>query len=240
MGWAQDRRATLLAIALPMATAAALIPFRDHLDGTNAALVLVVTVVAVASSGRRLAAIAAALSASAAFNLFHTSPHYSLRIDSGSDVETTVLLLIVGVAVGELALRTRRAQADAQRGVRDLARIHGVGRLVADGEDADYVLLATASELAHLLTLVDCRFEPDHADEEPLPLVERDGTVRWGPTVWDTERWGLPGPGAAIPIWARGRRHGRFVVQGPIGLAVTREQLTRAVGLVDAAGAALR
>jgi K+-sensing histidine kinase KdpD len=175
-----------------------------------------------------------------AFNLFHTSPHYSLRIASSSDAETALLLLVVGIAVGELALRTRRAEADAERGVRDLARIHGLGRLVADGEDADYVLMATASELVHLLSLVDCRFEPDRVDAEPLSIVERDGTVRWGPTVWDAARWGLPREGTTITVWARGRRHGRFVIQNPVGVPISQEQLARAVGLVDTAGAALR
>jgi K+-sensing histidine kinase KdpD len=235
-----DRWLGVAAVGLPMATSAALIPFRDHLDGTNAALILVVTVVAIASSGRRPAAIVSALSASAAFNLFHTSPHYSLRIDSGSDLETAGLLLVVGIAVGELAVRNRRARADAARGVRDLARLHGVGRLVADGEDPDYVLLATASELVQLLSLVDCAFEPDRADEEPLAIVERDGVVRWGPTVWDTTRWGLPREGAAIPLWARGRRYGRFVLQAPVGHRLDPDELARAVGLVDAASNAIR
>ena len=213
---------------------------RDHLDGTNAALVLVVAVVAVAATGRRLAGVAAALSASAAFTLFHTAPRWSLRIDASSDLETAVLLLVVGIAVAELALRARRAEDHVRRGERDLERLHGLGRLVADGEDADYVVMATATELVHLLDLVDCRFEPDEADEVPLPVVERDGTVRWGPTVWEAARWGLPAEGAAIPLFARGRRHGRFVLHGRAGVPVERSQLARAHGLVGAAATAVR
>ena len=39
------------------------------------------------------------------------------------------------------------------------------------------MLLATSSELTHLLGLVDCRFE-SHIDEEVvLPTIRRDGTV---------------------------------------------------------------
>jgi K+-sensing histidine kinase KdpD len=236
----RTRWAVAAGLLLPMAVGAALIPARDHLDGTNAALVLVVAVVGIASLGRRPASVAAALSASVAFNLFHAAPHYSLRIASSSDVETAVLLLAVGIAVGELALRAWRAEAHVRRGERDLERLHGLGRLVADGEDADYVVLAAATELVHLLGLVDCRFEPDQAEVEPLAVVERDGTVRWGPTVWETERWGLPAEGVAIPLWARGRRHGRFVLQGQPGLPVERTQLARAHGLVGAAAAAVR
>lgn len=236
----RSRWAVVAGVVVPMGTGAAMIPLRGHLDGTNAALVLVVSVVAVAATGRRIAAAVAALSATAAFNLFHTSPHYSLRIDSSSDVETAALLLVVGIAVGELALRAHRAEDDVRRGERDLERLHGLGRMVADGEDADYVVLATATELVHLLGLVDCRFEPDQAEEAPLPVVERDGTVRWGPTIWETARFGLPTEGVAIPLWARGRRHGRFVLHGEPGKGVDRALLARAHGLVGAAATAVR
>ena len=117
-----------------------------------------VAIVAFAATGRRAAAVLAAVSAAVGFNLFHTEPYLSLRINSSDDVETAVLLLAVGLAVGELAVRGRRRGAVAERapGPRDP---QGLGALVAEGEDADYVLLATASELTHLLGLVDCRFE---------------------------------------------------------------------------------
>ena len=77
-----------------------------------------------------------------------------------------MLLLVVGLAVGELAVRGRRARAVAARGRRDLASLQGLGALVAEGEDADYVLLATETELTQLLGLVDCRFEATHQDNQ--------------------------------------------------------------------------
>lgn len=231
----------LLAAAVlgPLAAGAALIPLRDRLDNANIALVLVVAVVAAAATGRRTVAVAAALSAAVAFNLFHTVPYYSLRIHSSDDVETTALLLAVGVVVGELALHGRRARALVVKGQDDLASIHGLGRLVAQGEDVDFVLLATSSELMHLLHLVDCRFEAVASDERILPAIERDGTVRWGPTVWETARWGLPTDGAVIPVVSHGRRRGRFVLRAPVALPLSRDQLAQAVALVDQAAAAL-
>jgi K+-sensing histidine kinase KdpD len=238
----QHRRfgmALLASVAVPLGAGAALIPLRERLDGTNVALLLVVTVVGVAAVGYRTAAVLSALTAAMAFNLFHTAPQYSLRIESGDDLQTAVLLLVVGIAVGELALRSRRAHASALRGRQDLASLYGLGKLVADGEDADYVLMAAASELLHLLHLVDCRFEVDREGQEVLPLVERDGIVRWGPTVWDTERWGLPASGAAISVWSRGVRRGRFVLQGSAGSSLDAQQLAQAVGLVDQVGAAM-
>ena len=226
-------------VLAPLLAGAALIPLRGRIDNTNIALLLVVAVVAVASGGRRPAAVAAALSAAAAFNLFHTRPYLSLRIHSSDDVETAVLLLAVGIAVGELALRGRRARVLVAQGQEDLASIHGLGRLVAEGEDVDYVLLATSSELTHLLHLVDCRFEAQPSDDRILPVIERDGSVHWGPTLWESDRWGLPTDGATIPVVSHGKPRGRFVLRAPVALPVGRDQLAQAVALVDQAAAAL-
>jgi K+-sensing histidine kinase KdpD len=229
----------LIAVVAPIATAAALIPLRGEIVSTNIALLLVVVVVAVAAVGHRVAAATSALSAAIAFNFFQTEPYYSLRIDSRDDVETAVLLLLVGLAVGELASRGLQARAAAARGRRDLASIRGLGALVAEGEDADYVLMATEAELTSLLGLTACWFEASYDPDAVLPVIGRDGSVKWGPTAWETERWGLPTDGAAIPVWSRGVRLGRFVLRAPLAAPYTAAQLAQAVALVDQAGAAL-
>jgi K+-sensing histidine kinase KdpD len=227
------------AVVVPLATAAALVPVRSRLVSTNIALILVITVVAFAASGRRGVAMVAACSAAVAFNFFATEPYYSLRIESRDDVETALLLLVVGLIVGELAVRGRRARSEVQRGREDLERVQGLGAMVATGEDPDYVLLATAAELTHLLALVDCRFEMEPTGDRILPVVDRDGSVRWGPTPWDTERWGLPTEGVTIPVWSRGRRQGRFVLTAPVGRPIEQAQLAKAFALADQAGASL-
>jgi len=224
---------------VPAATAAALIPLRDQVVSTNIALLLVIAVVAFAATGRRPAALLAAVSAALGFNVFHTLPYLSLRISERDDLETAGLLLVVGLIVGELAVRGRQARAMAEQEREDLASIRGLGALVATGEDPDYVLLATSSELTHLLGLVDCRFEAQPTDDRILPVVHRDGTVRWGPTLWETERWGLPSDGAVIPVWSHGRRRGRFVLTAPVALPISAAQLAKAVALVDQAGASM-
>jgi len=234
-----DRWIAAGATVVPAATAVALIPLRDSLVSTNVALLLVITVVAFAASGRRAAAVLAAVSAALGFNLFHTTPYLSLRIESNDDLETALLLLAVGLAVGELAVRGRRARALVAQERRDLASIQSLGALVADGEGSDYVLLATASELTLLLGLVDCRFETEPSEDQILPVVHRDGSIRWGPTAWETARWGFPTDGVAIPVWSAGRRRGRFVLTAPRGTPVSTEQLVKAVALVDQAGASL-
>ncbi|MEV1042832.1 MULTISPECIES: hypothetical protein [unclassified Streptomyces] len=58
------------ALALPPAACAVLVPFRADMSGTNTVLVLVVTVVAVAALGHRLAGALTALSAAVWFVFF--------------------------------------------------------------------------------------------------------------------------------------------------------------------------
>ncbi|MEO6317212.1 MAG: DUF4118 domain-containing protein [Acidimicrobiales bacterium] len=239
MSFQPGRWITAGAVVVPLVGAVALIPLRGTLVSTNVALLLVIAVVAIAATGRRPATVLGAFSAAAGFNLFHTEPYLSLRIGSWDDLETAALLLLVGLIVGELALRGRRAQALFVRERRDLASIQGLGALVADGEPPDYVLLATASELSHLLGLVDCRFETEPGSDQIFPIVHRDGSVRWGPTAWDPARWGLPTDGVTIPVWSHGQSRGRFVLTAPIGLPISADQLAKAVALVDQAGASL-
>ena len=66
-------------------------------------MVLVLAVVAVSATGDRIAGVVAALSASVSFDFFLTVPYYSLSIYNRDDVELAVALVIVGVAVTEIA-----------------------------------------------------------------------------------------------------------------------------------------
>ena len=117
-------------------------PLRDHFAGTDAALVLVLVVVAVAAHGYRLAGVLAALSAGASFDFFLTYAHYRhFTITHAADIETAVLFMIDPVGVTELAfVRGRRQQALASReagylaGIRAVAKVtatSGVGRRIA-------------------------------------------------------------------------------------------------------------
>ena len=58
----RDRLAVLAALVAPLAVAAVLVPFRSSFPNTDAALVLLLVVVAVAANGYRLAGFLAAVS----------------------------------------------------------------------------------------------------------------------------------------------------------------------------------
>ena len=72
----RDRLAVLAALVAPVALAAILVPFRTSFPNTDAALALLLVVVAVAANGYRLAGYLAALSAAAWFDFFLTRVPY--------------------------------------------------------------------------------------------------------------------------------------------------------------------
>jgi K+-sensing histidine kinase KdpD len=93
-----------LALVVPFLVTLALVPLRDSVTNTNAALVLVLVIVAAAASGNRAAGLLAALSSAAWFDFFLTRPYQTFTITRRDDVETTILLLAVGVGVTEIEL----------------------------------------------------------------------------------------------------------------------------------------
>lgn len=241
---AVDRRWTNVAwvvggAVVPFAVSAALLPLRHTVDNANMALLLVVAIVAVAISGRRSAAAAAALSAAASFDLFHTHPYVSLRITSSNDLQTELSLLVVGLAVGELAAHGRRYQAKAVSHMQELKQLHRIAGQVVLDETADFVIMNVAVQLVSQLQLADCRLELEYHDERVVPNVDRSGSVWWGANQWDTQRWGLPPWGVALPVWGHGRQLGRYLLVPQDGRPVDTEALESAVALADQAGAAL-
>jgi len=226
------------AVAGPVAVAALLVPFRDHLAAANAALILVVVTVAVAATGWRLAAAVAAISAALAFDFFLTRPYQSLRITRASDLTTELLLLVVGLAVGELAARGQhqRQAADERRG--DVRRLHDLAERVARGDAPDLLVEAVAGELGELLTLRDCTFTTERPSSHGA-RIEPDASVRIGTERWAAESLGLPTRRVDLPVRSGGRTVGTFVLTPTPGQPVDLDHRLVAVALADQVGAAL-
>ena len=111
----RDRLAVLAGVAAPLALAAVLVPFRASFPNADAALAMLLVVVAVAANGDRLAGVLAAVSTAVWFDFFLTQPYERFTITRRTDIETTVLLLVIGVAVTEIAVWGRRHYAIASR-----------------------------------------------------------------------------------------------------------------------------
>jgi len=227
-----------VAVIAPLVTAAALIPFRDPVDHTNAALVLVAVVVAVAAlAGRRSAGILAPISAFVSFDLFDTRPYGSLAIANRHELVTALVLLVVGLIVGELSTRTRRHRRDADEASLHVARIHAVAELVAAGAAPEDVIVVVRNELQDLLGLQSCRFLTS-LPETPRARLERNGEVVLGGLRWGS-RMGLPGREIDLYVQGQGRPLGRFVLGPTPGRRVPWDERVAAVALADQVGAAL-
>jgi hypothetical protein len=216
----------------------ALIPGRGRLNSADSALILVVVIVAVASTGRRAAAAVAALVSAVAFDFFLTRPFYSLRISRHSDLITELLLLVVGLAVGELAARGRHHRDAAGEGRQQLALLHSVTELAATGKDPALVAASAAHELRELLELRDCRFtsrDPGGTTARVTP----SGDVTVGNEIWSTEDLGLPTRSVDLPVRSGGWLLGHFLLTPTPGRPVSHERLLVAVTIADQVGAAL-
>jgi K+-sensing histidine kinase KdpD len=99
LAWTELRARYPLILALigPLAAAALMIPLRSHVQNTDLALAMVVVVALAVLPGWRIAAVAAGLSAGAWFDFFLTRPYERFSIQRSSDVQTTVLLAVVGI-----------------------------------------------------------------------------------------------------------------------------------------------
>jgi len=237
-----ERTARLLWIGLgctvAVLTAAGLVGLRDTISSADVVLVLVLVVVLAAAAGGREAGACTAVVAAVSFDFFHTRPYNELRIASRDDVVTTVLLLIVGLGVGQVAARARRARTSAKERTGELNRIYRVAELAARGDDPSDVIMGAQAELASLLGLRDCRFEAAPFGRS-LDRLERGGIVSWPEPNIRRSGYELPVDGAELLVVGRGNTLGRFVLEPVPHAAVSLEQRVVAVAIADQVGAVL-
>ncbi len=222
----------------PLLVAGLLVPFREDLASANVVLVFVLVVVFGAAVGTRWSGALGAVVAAMSYDFFFTRPYQSLKIDNANDFETTVLLLAIGLVVAELVAFTRRHRAHAATRGDEIQMLRRTAELVASGANTDDVRETVRGELVELLSLVECRYEPAPV-ASTLPRIERSGAVEGEHRRWIGGEFTLPGLGAEIPVAARGRTYGRFVLIPSLSTGVSIEERIVAVALADQFGAAL-
>jgi len=227
----------VVAVLAPVVAALLLTPWRDRLATADDALLLVVVIVAVATAGRRWAAALCAVSAALSFDFFLTRPYQSLRITRSSDLTTEVLLLVVGLLVGDLAARGRHHRTTAREGRDRLAALHAVTELAAAGGEPDDVARRVTDELRDLLRLRSCTFASD--DGGLVARLRPDGEVQVGAVIWNTADLGLPRRGVDLPVRSGGEVVGHFLLVPEPGVHVPQDVLMVAVSLADQVGASV-
>ena len=234
----RDRLAVLAALAGPLALAAILVPFRGSLPNTDAALAMLLVVVAVAAIGNRVAGYLAALSAAVWFDFFLTRPYEQFAITRRADIETTVLLLVIGVAVTEIAVWGWRQQAASNRRAGYLDGITAAAEAVAAGEPSDLVE-QVSGQLTRVLGLKSCRWQYGVAGLGKPARLMHNGDVMAGRRRWDAAAEGLPGSDIELLVESGGLFQGRFLMTPGPGTRPTLEQRLVAIALADQVGSAL-
>ena len=227
----------VVAVAAPIVVCLAMVPVREDIDRSTAALVLVLPVVLVAVIGGPAAATVAAVVSSLAFDVLLTRPYYRIEIHTAEDIEATLILLVVGVGVAQLVARETRSR------VRSTARGDQLDALVAmvaaasrrrpESELAD----RAAASLAQLLDLRHCHWSSGYHGEAH-PVLTRSGEIA---REWSSnpDRAPLPATGVELPVTGGGRELGRFVLVPASAAPVSREERLVAVAIADAFGLAL-
>jgi K+-sensing histidine kinase KdpD len=230
--------AVVAALAGPVALPALLVPFRGAFPETDAALLLVALVVAIASIGYRPAGILAAATAGIWFDFFLTRPYEQFAITRRADLETTVMVFVVGLAVTELSVRGRRHHEVANEEAELMSRLKAVADLRSRGAPAHQVIRQVTRELIDLLGVDSCRFERGPADLS-LPQIGRNGEVLWTTVRWDVSQAGFPNATVELPVQCNGEPFGRFVLHPGYRVPVNHRRRALAVLLADEAGGAL-
>lgn len=230
--------AVALGLVAPIAVAAAFVPLRASFAGTASALVLVAVVVAVAVYTTRLAGFVAAASAALSFDFFLTEPYERFAITHRDDLETAIALFVVGVAVTELAARSRHHREVADEETDYVGLLYYLSELVAAGAPTQQVIDQASAELIDLLHLRSCRYVVGAATA-PAATIEHDGSIALGLVRWGAEETELPGRELELVVHSRGQVRGRFILVPTPGRAVPVPRRIVAAAIADQVGAAL-
>ena len=234
-GWFGARRGVVrpLAVLVPLLVAALLGLLRGDLSASAAAVVIVIPIVAAAATGDRWAGVLAALAGAAGFDYFLTAPYLSASINRPEDVQLAVALLLVGLAVTELALWGHRQSAAAARRQVYLDDLVGLLDLPADPSGR-----ALPTAICAAVTSVLRIDRTEWVEGAPPPdevLVDPEGVVRLHGRALPVQLEGLPTDGSvSIPVARGGRVVGRFrLVAASRAVRPSRDELRAAVLLAN-------
>jgi hypothetical protein len=221
---------------VPLAVGASLVGFRSDLRPDVTVLVLALTVVFGAVVGGTLGGTTAAFSAAATFDFFYTVPYRSLKISDWRDIMSTLLLLLVGLAVGQLRAFADRRSGDARAGRLvggGLSRVVGVAATSVP-EDVES---AVRAELLNVLRLQECWFSTTL--RPGLPILPRSGHIEAEVLVEREDGYALPATGVQLAVQRAGRILGYLVCLPGPGTGVSLERRRLAVAIADVLGLAL-
>ena len=211
---------------------------RTEVTQANAALVLALVTIGAAIVGGRWAGGATALAGAVGFDFFLTKPYGSLAIKDGSEILTTALLFVVGIAVGQIVGERARAERGKQAGADEVGGLHKVAQLVSADAPLSQVITTVEGEVAKVLMVTGASYTPLPPDPAP-PAMDGTGRID-APYVHLDDGFALPRDGVLVPVRGAGAQRGWLVCSAPTALVgVSSDRRRTALVLADLLGAAL-
>jgi hypothetical protein len=219
--------AYLLAVVLPAALAALVIPFRASLEQSAAILLVLPILVVAAATGRVGPAVTAACVAAGAFDLFLTVPHYRPVIDDSDDVVATVSLLVVGILAGVTAARLAGASARNRARLSEIDHLSAYALHMANGFDEGDAVDEACERLTDLLSLTGCTWRPSYHGTAAPVLLPTGGLLAYMSDLPSDGRR-LP-RNVELPVVGAHGEHGRFMLEaGAVAYTSMEERRTAA------------
>jgi two-component system sensor histidine kinase KdpD len=247
----------LLVVAVPSLAGASGIVWllQDVMGVPNPSAVYLVAVVAAAIVSGTLGAVATAVAAFVLYNFLFTEPRFTLSMHEPGVWLSVVLLLFVGIVVGQLAALQRSRAELARAREREARALFAVSRDLATRESIDAVLPHIAHQLESetgmraisvSLGPADAQHAPDWAQAGVVNQLRRmpaDTPAQWvrvhpptsgrsrGPTDAETYRVEIEAAGLRLgSIWAlRARSAGLPTLDETRLLSAAADQLGQAV-----------
>ena len=234
--WQTPTTARIVALAAPFVLCVLLHGMRGSVAPASAVLVLVLSIVAVAATGDRVAGVLAAASSGLWFDVFLTEPYLRLVIEDPDDIQAAVLLVLIGLSVTEIALWGRRQQAQAARRAGYLDGALSAAASVSGGATGpDDVVDVVAQHIADVLGADSCRWVAGPVRDRRVALLDHEGVLTQNGHHRDVDRTGLPVDElVAVEVRRATRVVGRFEVTAATRVVrPSREQCRVAVLLAD-------
>ncbi|MEN0071572.1 MAG: DUF4118 domain-containing protein [Propionicimonas sp.] len=229
----------ILAVVAPLAVCGLVYLLGGLIAPSGAALLLVLLVVGAAATGDRWTGILAGLAGAAGFDFFLTSPYLDLHIANSEDLQLAVLLLLVGLAVSELALWGGRQRAVASERAGYIEGVLAIADLAAAGASRTVTADAVADRIGRVLGVEAVGFVPGPPASDSA-VLDRDGRLHLAGLVLDVATDGLPTDRfTAVPVDLPDATTGHFRITSAASLVrVSAEQLRVVVLLADQFSAA--
>ena len=213
-----------LGVAAPLVVAAGLIPLRDVIEPSTAALILVLPVLAAALTAGYVPGALSAVVAAVAFDVFLTRPYESPTIHAAADVESAIVLLVISLVVSHVVARELDTTDRSVRRRQELRALQDVVGNIAAGDAAELTREATTA-ISTILS-VECRWAPGYHGTAGA-VLERDGSIEG-----QRDEAILPDD-TELPVVSGGIELGRLILRARRPTVVSREERGVAIAIAD-------